>query len=559
MPTSRRKKTAPRPAARKKTAARPAPVPAEELPERDRIFTFYSYKGGTGRSMALANIAWILASNRKRVLVIDWDLEAPGLHRYFRPFLPDQELMQSEGLIDFFSDFSEAARLRRRDELEGADAKAGESWYEDHADLLRYAVSLEHEFPKPGTLDFVPAGRQGASYGIRVNSFNWTEFYQKLGGGIFLEAVKRRLLADYDYILIDSRTGLSDTSGICTVQMPGELVVFFTLNRQSIVGAAAAAQSASEQRRTASGESTLRVWPVATRVDENEKERLEAARTLARETFAPFLQRTVKRTLREDYWAQAEVPYVPFYAYEEILATIADRPKLRSTLLAAMENLASALTKGRIKNLPALPEPARLELRSRFLGSAGKTPTRSEAKFYLSYGTRDLPPKTISAIVAALEAEFGVENVVWDRKVPLGTPWEPWLDRELDSADCVLFFIGRGWLESPKTARELALALAAGKTLVPIIVAKDVPWAKVPKPLGAVMGLQLSLSSLPSSLDALIHGLRPFAQPATPRRMLPAVDPDDPQPDAGAEPASAMGASFRRPSEPSRKLGSRSS
>ena len=43
-----------------------------------RIITFYSYKGGTGRSMALANVAWLLASNGQRVLAIDWDLEAPG-------------------------------------------------------------------------------------------------------------------------------------------------------------------------------------------------------------------------------------------------------------------------------------------------------------------------------------------------------------------------------------------------------------------------------------------------------------------------------------------------
>jgi MinD-like ATPase involved in chromosome partitioning or flagellar assembly len=28
------------------------------------IITFYSFKGGTGRSMALANVAWILASNK---------------------------------------------------------------------------------------------------------------------------------------------------------------------------------------------------------------------------------------------------------------------------------------------------------------------------------------------------------------------------------------------------------------------------------------------------------------------------------------------------------------
>lgn len=43
-----------------------------------RIVTFYSYKGGTGRTMALANTAWILAANGKRVLAVDWDLEAPG-------------------------------------------------------------------------------------------------------------------------------------------------------------------------------------------------------------------------------------------------------------------------------------------------------------------------------------------------------------------------------------------------------------------------------------------------------------------------------------------------
>ena len=59
-----------------------------------RIITFYSYKGGAGRTMALANIAWLLAACGARALVVDWDLEAPGLHRYFRPFLLDPDLRQ---------------------------------------------------------------------------------------------------------------------------------------------------------------------------------------------------------------------------------------------------------------------------------------------------------------------------------------------------------------------------------------------------------------------------------------------------------------------------------
>ena len=55
------------------------------------IVTFYSYKGGTGRSMALANVAYLLAQANpaEQILMIDWDLEAPGLHRFFNGVLRD--------------------------------------------------------------------------------------------------------------------------------------------------------------------------------------------------------------------------------------------------------------------------------------------------------------------------------------------------------------------------------------------------------------------------------------------------------------------------------------
>ena len=39
-----------------------------------QVVTFYSFKGGTGRTMAVANVAWILAANGKQVLVADWDV-----------------------------------------------------------------------------------------------------------------------------------------------------------------------------------------------------------------------------------------------------------------------------------------------------------------------------------------------------------------------------------------------------------------------------------------------------------------------------------------------------
>jgi len=56
------------------------------LTSSGEVITFYSYKGGTGRTMALSNLAVLLARQQNAttpVLMIDWDMEAPGLHHYF--------------------------------------------------------------------------------------------------------------------------------------------------------------------------------------------------------------------------------------------------------------------------------------------------------------------------------------------------------------------------------------------------------------------------------------------------------------------------------------------
>ena len=67
-----------------------------------RTVTFYSYKGGVGRSLAIANVACVLARDYgKRVLLVDWDLEAPGLHRFFG--LESESL--GPGLMDILDDY----------------------------------------------------------------------------------------------------------------------------------------------------------------------------------------------------------------------------------------------------------------------------------------------------------------------------------------------------------------------------------------------------------------------------------------------------------------------
>ena len=69
------------------------------------VITFYSYKGGLGRTMAVANIGRLLARRNtgRKVLLIDWDLEAPTLHQHFPVFTRAPR----GGLINYF------LRLRR--------------------------------------------------------------------------------------------------------------------------------------------------------------------------------------------------------------------------------------------------------------------------------------------------------------------------------------------------------------------------------------------------------------------------------------------------------------
>src|SRR5687767_9627324 len=68
------------------------------------IVTFYSYKGGVGRSFCLANVAVQLARWGNRVLCVDFDLDAPGLHEYFRPFLTGSP---ARGLVEVVAGESE--------------------------------------------------------------------------------------------------------------------------------------------------------------------------------------------------------------------------------------------------------------------------------------------------------------------------------------------------------------------------------------------------------------------------------------------------------------------
>jgi cellulose biosynthesis protein BcsQ len=320
----------------------------DQRDQRDgRIITFYSYKGGTGRTMAMANMAWILAANGYRVLAVDWDLEAPGLHRFFAPFLEQSALDASTGVIDLIYDYCDAPL-----ESEEFDPAAMRQW----ARVLPHVLSLNWTgFPGEGCLDFLPAGQAHSDYGAMVANINWDEFYARRHGAEFFKALRADMSRQYDYVLLDSRTGLSDIQEICTVELPDDLVICFTLSNQSIEGASEIARKITERHYNRG----IRILPVPMRIDDGEKGKADAGRALARKRFSGLPQ-GLSESARERHWDSVEIPYLPYYAYEEILAPFGDKPGSPLSMLSAVERLVASVTKDRVIGLPPMDEDVRL-------------------------------------------------------------------------------------------------------------------------------------------------------------------------------------------------------
>ena len=177
------------------------------------VVTFYSFKGGVGRSMAMMNTAAALVEVGRRVLVVDFDLEAPGLDTFNLPQPRGEKL----GIVDFVIEY-----------LQTNSSPA----------IKGYVYKSSLETNTSGELWFMPAGSQHETYAQRLSSINWRYLYEEQEGYLLFEDLKQQWkeYLDPDYVLIDSRTGHTDVGGICTRQLPDAVVCLFFPTEQNLLG-----------------------------------------------------------------------------------------------------------------------------------------------------------------------------------------------------------------------------------------------------------------------------------------------------------------------------------
>jgi MinD-like ATPase involved in chromosome partitioning or flagellar assembly len=294
------------------------------------IVTFYSYKGGVGRSMALANVAWILAEQfHRRVLTIDWDLEAPGLHRFFD--LEDSEI--SGGLIELLDDYK--ALLQK-------ETKLPEKLVDVPTYISKRYIREVRRFTGDGSISILPAGQQTKEYSDKVNKFSWEEFYATWHGFGFIEDLKKELKTSgkFDIILVDSRTGVTDIGGICTLQLPDIVVLLFALNEQNIKGIQLVANRITQKALEIDSREqppTLIIRPARVeRLSGNQKTKVRWQRVAALELKDYF-----EGDSAESVIARKNIPYVSDFSYGETpLAVEVDR---LSDIVESFTDLANSI------------------------------------------------------------------------------------------------------------------------------------------------------------------------------------------------------------------------
>jgi MinD-like ATPase involved in chromosome partitioning or flagellar assembly len=297
------------------------------------IITFYSYKGGVGRSMALANIACLLAKSGKRVLMIDWDLEAPGLHKYFKSYLQSSHT-EHEGLIDFFK------QARKTLGKIPFHSDTGYKIRDFLGSLQNYIQTVFDD----GTLFILQAGKLDNNYGKNVNGFNWETFFKRIPD--FFTYFVEYLNENYDYVLIDSRTGYTDMGGICTMLMPDKLVLIFAPNQQNIEGLLQVGKKAMDYRNKEAFDDSrpLRLYPLPSRIELQEQQLRQDWESEYKRQFEKFYGDIYQlNNLNLDkYFGNIKIPHFSFYAYGEEIATMRENP-------LAADSLANAYYRFRIQ------------------------------------------------------------------------------------------------------------------------------------------------------------------------------------------------------------------
>jgi hypothetical protein len=287
--------------------------------------------------MALAHAADSFARTGLRVLMIDFDLEAPGLEEYFP--VDQKSVRANAGLFDLILQYKaemssnvsivpENQKFRRLNEL--------------------FIVPIYPRLPSGGRLDLMPAGRRGSDeqlseYALGLRQFDWQDFYFNFGGELFFEWLRRTLDRQlYDLVLVDSRTGVTEMGGICAYQLADTIVVLCSSNKQNLNGTLDVVRNFFSPRVTMlRAGRPLQLLVVPSRIEMRNEALLKDFRVRFEKLFASLAPKELADA-GLTYW-DLMIPYDPRCAFQERVVAHGSRASGRSAIDPAIQKLVHAI------------------------------------------------------------------------------------------------------------------------------------------------------------------------------------------------------------------------
>jgi MinD-like ATPase involved in chromosome partitioning or flagellar assembly len=268
------------------------------------IITFYSFKGGVGRSMAAVNVAEVFAQAGLRALLVDFDLEAPSLDTYYPESI--EAILDSLGIVDLVHAYKRAIASP------GPLYQTSDSQL-PFEDIRRAIVTVRHD-PSGGCVYLMPCGRRSndhmSRYAAAVHTLDWRDLYENWEGELYFRWLRQQFYSHADVTLVDCRAGISDIVAVCCGQIADLVVLLCAANVQQVEGSKIMASRLQNSKLAQSRGEPLRTIVVPARTENAEVMLLHHFRTQFDEKFGPTLPIGITS---EDLW-EAAIPFVPYFS-----------------------------------------------------------------------------------------------------------------------------------------------------------------------------------------------------------------------------------------------------
>ena len=163
---------------------------------KSKIVSFYSYKGGVGRTVTLIQTAHLLADKGKKVAIIDLDIEAPSFNDVF-----EDDINGEKGIINYL--YNKLYNIKS----------------DENDSIAKFVSKLNVN--SDGEVYVIPAGEISLKYIKMLELLKERRIYENQYITEFIMELEKQY--NIDYVLIDSRTGLNNWGALSIADISDEV------------------------------------------------------------------------------------------------------------------------------------------------------------------------------------------------------------------------------------------------------------------------------------------------------------------------------------------------